>query len=222
VPSFEKQLPADAFSTSEVEVQLGRFVCDVVAIKEDTEVLAVEILKSHAVGADKANALELPWIELDASDVLEDPFHWRPAQARLKPTTCPKCKAKRARLEAVIAHWNLPATTPNYVAAVAPCWSCHKKIIGYWWPGVPFAECKPQAPIPSIVQHRYSKMYGGRDWMNVCPGCNAPQGDNFVFLAPDSPFKGLPLNDTDWMKEHRKGQNVGVVAHFMGIVRRKV
>jgi hypothetical protein len=219
---FEKPLPSDAFSASQVEVPVGRFVCDVVAIKEDAAVLAVEIRKSHAVDDDKASALELPWIELKADDVLDDPFRWYPVQARLKPTTCPKCKAKHAKLVEVKARWKLPPAPPDYVAAVAPCWSCHKEIIWYWWPGVPFAENKPPAPIPHIVQNRYSKTYGGRYWMNVCPGCNAPQGDNFVFLAPDSPFKGLPLHDTDSMKEHRKRQNASVVAQFMGIVRRNI
>lgn len=219
---FDKLLPADSFSTSQVEVPVGRFVCDVVASKEDAAVLAVEIFKSHAVDDDKASELGLPWIELKANDVLKDPFHWRPVQSRLKPTTCPKCKTKRAKLEEAKARWKLPETPPDYVAAVAPCWSCHKEIIWYWWPGVPFAESKPPAPIPRIVQNRYSKAYGGRYWMNICPSCNAPQGDNFVFLAPDSPFKGLPLNDTDSMKEHRKRQSAGVVAEFMKIVRRNI
>ncbi|HJV81341.1 competence protein CoiA family protein [Noviherbaspirillum sp.] len=220
--SFEKLLPSDAFSASKVEEPVGKYICDVVAIKAGAAVLAIEILKSHSVEDDKASALGLPWIELKADDVLEDPFHWRPAQARLKRTTCPKCKAKRAKLEEVAMHWKLPATHPDYIAAVAPCWSCHKDIIWYWWRGVPFAESRPPAPIPTSVQHRYSKMYGGRYWMNVCPSCNAPQGDNFVFLTPDSPFKGLPLNDTDSMREHRERNNASVVAQFMSVVRRNI
>jgi hypothetical protein len=219
---FDMALPLDAFSSSQVEVPVGKFVCDVVAYKADAAVLAVEILMSHAVGEDKGEALELPWIELKASDVLEDPMRWRPVQARLKPTTCPMCKAKRIKIEEVKTRWKLPAVHPDYVAAVAPCWSCHKDIIWYWWPGVPFVEGKPPTPIPPIVQYRHSKMYGGRYWMNVCPGCRAPQGDNFVFLATDSPFKGLPLNDTDSMKAHRNQHTGGLLSHFMDIVRRNI
>jgi hypothetical protein len=219
---LEKELPVEAFTASVVVEPVGAFVCDVVAVKECTPVLAVEILVHHAVDEDKAAALELPWIELRADDVLENAYHWRPVQGRLKPTTCSKCKAKRAKLQEVKARWKLPDAHPDYVAAVAPCWSCHKEIIWFWWPGVPFAEIRPPEPIPRIVQHRNSKMYGGRYWMNVCPGCNAPQGDNFVFLAPDSPFKGLPLHETDSMKEHRHRQNAKIVAQFKGIVRRNV
>lgn len=220
--AFEKLLPADVFTASRVEVPVGRFICDVVAFKEDAAVLAVEVFKSHAVDSDKAGALKLPWIELRADQVLEDPLRWRPVQAHLKPTICPQCKAKRAKLETVRERWKLPAAHPNYVAAVASCWKCHEEIIWYWWPGVPFAESRPPASIPPIVQYRYSKMYGGRYWMNVCPGCNASQGDNFVFLASDSPFKGLPVNDTNSMKEHRERHNAGVVEQFIAIVRRNV
>lgn len=219
---FEKSLPKDAFSSSQVEVPVGKYVCDVVAYKGDEAVLAVEIFESHAVDDNKARDLDLPWIELKAIDVLENSMHWRPVQARLKPTACPKCKAKSAKLEQVKARWKLPAVHPDYVAAVAPCWSCQKEIVWYWWPGVPFAENKPPEPIPPVVKHRHSKMYGGSYWMNVCPGCRAPQGDNFVFLAGDSPFKGLALNNTESMKEHRNQKNSSVVKQFIKTVFRNI
>lgn len=219
---FATELPRNAFSASIVEAPVGEFICDVVAVKGDHQVLAVEILQHHAVDEDKGRKLELPWIELKADEVLENPLHWRPVQARLKPSLCPECKAKRARLEDVKARWNLTQAPSEYVAAVAKCWSCHDEIIWYWWTGVPFAEKKPPAPVPRIVQNRHSKMYGGRYWMNVCPGCNAPQGDNFVFLSSDSPFKGLPLCETESMAERRKQESAGAVQQFMRAVKRNI
>lgn len=220
--SFAKQLPPTAFTGASVERRVGSFICDVVATNEEVPVLAVEILKSHAVSDIKAAQLELPWIELRALDVLEAPFSWRPVQERLKSMLCKKCKTKQAELQQVAQRWQLPLADSKYVAAVAPCWSCKELIIWYWWQGVPFAQRRPPAPVPSTVQFRFSKMYGGQYWMNVCPGCNAPQGDNFVFLASDSPFKKLPINQTNEMKEHEKRRNSSVVAQFLGVIKRNI
>jgi len=218
----ERELPHAAFTSSAVEERVGPFVCDVVAFKDGKPVLAVEIFNSHAVGDEKAQQLELPWIELDAGEVLEDPYNWRPTQMRLKPTLCRECKEKRAELEQVAQRWRLPLSNPLYVAAVAPCWSCKEKIIWYWWQGVPFAQAKPPEPVPRILQFRFSKMYGGKYWMNICPGCRAPQGDNFVFLASDSPFSGLSLIQTPEMKAHHQKQNAAVVKQFINIVKRNM
>jgi hypothetical protein len=218
----ERELPRTAFTSSAVEERVGPFVCDVIAFKDDKPVLAVEIFNSHAVGDEKAEQLELPWIELNAAEVLEDPFNWRPGQMRLKPTLCRDCKAARAKLERVAAHWKLPLAEPLYVAAVAPCWGCKEEIIWYWWQGVPFAQEKPPQPIPRTLQFRFSKMYGGKYWMNICPGCRAPQGDNFVFLASDSPFNGISLNQTPEMKAHHQNQNAAVVTHFINVIKRNM
>ena len=218
----QRELPHSAFTHSEIEERIGPYVCDVVAFKEGTAVLAVEIFNSHAVGGEKAEQLGLPWIELEAAEVLADPFNWRPVQMRLKPTLCLDCKAERAELERVAARWKLPLSEPLYVAAVAPCWGCKEKIIWYWWPGVPFAQEKPPEPVPRTLQFRFSKMYGGKYWMNICPGCRAPQGDNFVFLALDSPFKGLPVNETPEMKTNRQNQNAAVVSQFMDVIKRNI
>lgn len=218
----QKELPHSAFTNSAVEERIGPFVCDVVAFKESRPVLAVEIFNSHAVGDEKAEQLDLPWIELEAAEVIADPFNWRPVQMRLKPTLCFDCKTERAELERVAARWKLPLSEPLYVAAVAPCWGCKEKIIWYWWRGVPFAQEKPPEPVPRTLQFRFSKMYGGKYWMNICPGCRAPQGDNFVFLAPDSPFSKLPINETQEMKASRQNQNAAVVTQFINVIKRNM
>jgi hypothetical protein len=218
----QRELPHSAFTSSAVEERIGPFVCDVVAFKESRPVLAIEIFNSHAVGDEKAKQLELPWIELTAAEVLADPFNWRPVQMRLKPTLCFDCKAERAELERVAAHWKLPLSEPLYVAAVAPCWGCKEQIVWYWWRGVPFAQEKPPEPVPRTLQFRFSKMYGGKYWMNICPGCRAPQGDNFVFLASDSPFSKLPISETKEMKASRQNQNAAVVSQFMEVIKRNM
>jgi hypothetical protein len=65
-------------------------------------------------------------------------------------------------------------------------------------------------------------MYGGKYWMNICPGCRAPQGDNFVFLASDSPFSKLHINETQEMKASRHNQNAAVVSQFMNVIKRNM
>lgn len=217
---LQREIPHDAFTSSAVEERVGPFICDVVAMKENIPILAVEIFKSHAVGDEKAEKLELPWVELDAAEVLEDPSNWRPVQMRLKPVTCRGCKDEREELKRVAERWRLPLSEPLYVAAVAPCWSCKEQIIWYWWRGVPFAQVKPPAPVPRTLQFRYSKMYGGKYWMNICPGCRAPQGDNYVFLAPDSPLRNLPLEETKELKAHGKSRNTAVVGQFINVIKR--
>lgn len=218
----QRELAHSAFTNSAIEERIGPFVCDVVAFKDGRPVLAVEIFNSHALSDEKAEQLDLPWIELEATEVLADPFNWRPVQMRLKPTLCFDCKAERTELERVAARWKLPLSEPFYVAAVAPCWGCKEKIIWYWWAGVPFAQEKPPEPVPRTLQFRFSKMYGGKYWMNICPGCRAPQGDNFVFLASDSPFSKLPINETQEMKASRQNQNAAVVSQFMDVIKRNI
>jgi hypothetical protein len=220
--ALQLAIPSTAFTGSAVEERVGSFICDVVAFRESDPVLGIEIFKTHAVGAVKAEQLEIPWMELTAADVLENPFDWRPTQMHLKPTVCPDCKNERAELEMVAERWKLPISEPLYVPAVAPCWSCKEKIIWYWWKGVPFAQTKPPEPVPCTLQFRFSKMYGGKYWMNVCPGCRAPQGDNFVFLASDSPFRGFPLNETAEMKAHQVRKNAAVVTQFVNIIKRNM
>jgi len=58
--------------------------------------------------------------------------------------------------------------------------------------------------------------------MNVCPGCRAPQGDNFVFLASDSPFKELSLTETEEMKAYQQRNNAAVVTQFVNIIKRNM
>jgi len=220
--TLEKVLPKNAFTASVVEARVGKFTCDVAAFKGNDAILAIEILNTHAVDDIKGAALGLPWVELRASDVLDDPYYWRPTQDGLKPTLCTTCKAAQATLEQVANRWELPLGQPQYVGAVASCWACHETIIWYWWLGIPFAENLPPEPKPQTIQLRFSKMYGGKYWMNTCPGCRAPQGDNFVFLSSESPLHHLPINDAGPIKEHRQKRNADLADLFKTIVRRNI
>ena len=41
-------------------------------------------------------------------------------------------------------------------------------------------ESEPPEPIPSTIQFRYSRSFGGDYWANICPYCDTLQGDHFI------------------------------------------
>jgi hypothetical protein len=218
---FDKVLGADAFNGAVVEAKVEGFRCDVVGLRDNQPVLAVEIFNTHAVDAHKEESLSISWVELVAAEVIEDPYYWRSVNGKLKPTVCNNCRASDRALKRVATRWLISLPEAPYVAATAPCWSCKEEIIWYWWPGVPFATEHPPQPAPPNVQFRYSKMYGASYWMNVCPGCRAPQGDNFVFLAEDSPFSRLPMHGEEEMRDERvRVQTEGAVALFKAVLKK--
>lgn len=205
-------LPPNSFTAASEEQRIGEFVCDVVAYRDLEPVLAIEVLATHAVEERKATSLQIPWLELSAEKVLENPCSWHPVSAQLKPVVCSECKSHIAKLRALAQRWSQPFHEPArardaskdiYLSAIDTCWKCKNEILVYWWSGVPFATAEPPAPRPKTIQHRYSKKFGGSYWANTCPHCDAVQGDNFLFLGSRPLFQGLPIRDTPEMKAHR-------------------
>jgi hypothetical protein len=218
---FDKVLGTNAFNGAIVEAQIEQFRCDVVALRDDLPVLAVEVFNTHQVGDYKAAALTIPWIEVHAADIVENPYHWKSTNGKLKSMVCPECREEEGKLKMTAARWGLPLSNPSYSAAVAPCWGCKEDIVWYWWSGVPFATHRPPSPMPSTIKFRYSKRYGGKYWMNVCPGCQAPQGDNFVFLADDSPFAHFELLHTS-QPSTVQVQTKGAVSLFLDVLKKNI
>lgn len=198
---FEKILPKSSFTTAEIEGEIEGFSFDVLAFHDGNPNLGIEILKANETVQGKT--VNLPWISLQAQDVINQPYLWRPIQSRLNKISCAHCKVIRSTHEGKQLHRKLPEVHSDYVAARAPCWKCDETISWYWWPGVPFAKVKPPLPMPNTIKYLFSKRYGGKYWMNTCPFCHSSQGDNFVFLAEDSPFKSLPFVESESMKAER-------------------
>jgi hypothetical protein len=90
----EQELPDKVRSVrleERIERPGGTVIADVALLDSDGAPLAVvEILQTHKVDDPKAVKLQgLPWIELKATDVLDDALNWRPSQARgLKRLPC--------------------------------------------------------------------------------------------------------------------------------------
>lgn len=221
---FQLNLPKNAFSSSRQEERIGSFICDVVAIRDDSPALAIEVLATHAVGEEKAKQLTIPWVELKAENVLENPAYWRPVASKLKPVVCQSCKDHLKKIVVIAGRWNLPFqeavrySDPNrstYLAEVETCWKCKEEILVYWWDGVPFCEVEPPTPRPKTISLCKSKAFGGSYWANTCPNCHAVQGDNFLFLGSSPIVRGLPIRDTPAMKAHRQEAGRSLINHML-------
>lgn len=213
------------FSGVSVEEPIGEFVCDVVAYRDGKPSLAIEVVATHKVTQQKAEKLSIPWVEVGANAIIENPYRWAPVASRLKPVLCVACRPKLKRLADVAAKHGQPLERyagyrdPNratYLAAIRKCWKCQEEMISYWWQGVPFCETDPPEPKPPSIQFRWSKAYGGKYWANCCPGCGQIDGDNYLFLNLEgsSPFSGLPLENNEQVARHKMQAVKGFVDYM--------
>lgn len=203
---FDTTLPFGTFTSAAQEVAVANYVCDVVGYRSGVISLGIEIFHTHEVDGEKAAKLPIPWIELKAEDVINDPHHWKPAQSKLKTSFCSGCKNHLKLVQSVANRWNIDSTlyTPiknaslaNYVADVETCFRCKEVVPVFWWKGVPFCEQEPPHPRPKTIKYRNSKKYGGSYWANTCANCNMNQGDNYLFLFDDAPFKNMPVSESE-------------------------
>lgn len=221
---FPLDIPKTAFTTARQEEPIGAFVCDVVAMREDSPALGIEIRVTHKVDEAKARALPIFWVELIATDVLKSPTKWVPSSSRLKPMRCTKCRDYKSRLDALAIRWNIETCSPakfldadrsDYLIEVEKCWKCKEEIPVFWWLGVPFCQKEPPRPRPKTVAFRQSKMFGGSYWANTCPGCQSIQGDNFLFLGESPTFNRLPLRETPETKANSLALKNAVFGKFL-------
>lgn len=222
--AFPLDIPKIAFTSARQEEAIGSFVCDVVAMREESPVLGIEIRVTHEVDEAKAKALSIFWVELKAADVLKSPMKWVPISSRLKPVRCKKCKEYKSRIDALAARWNIGKCPParfidsykaGYLVEVEKCWKCQEEIPVFWWPGVPFCQKEPPKPRPRTIAYRHSKMFGGSYWANTCPGCQSIQGDNFLFLGESPTFQHLPTRETPETRSHSAAIKNAVIGKFL-------
>lgn len=211
--SFGLQLPPRSVDRAEMERRVGDFVGDVVGLRgegaDERVALVIEVFHTNPVSPDKAARLGHPWLELRTADVLGDfsrnpagPFTWRPwAHGGLKLVRCPDCRNWEKKVHATAATYGLPCSgvaRPSeigkgaYLAALETCWSCKEDVPVYWWAGAPFAVKQPPEPRPRTIRFRPSKSYGGSYWMNCCAKCNAPLGDNYLYMMGGMPLGEMP------------------------------
>lgn len=191
-----QDVPDDVTGVAE-EVRLADgTIADVVLYRDEEPCAVIEVAVTHRVDRAKASRLDLPWFEVDATEVLDRPYWWVAAQDGLEPFTCPACSRRaeathadvrnaeaRARRVAEDLDLGLPPSPP-YRFAAHECWRCGSEMVVFSWPGGgSHSARRPPEPIPSTVRHRVTDG-GGNYWANCCPRCAAVQGD--YYLARDN------------------------------------
>jgi hypothetical protein len=109
---------------------------DVLLLASGTPVLALEVRVRHAVDAEKAARLSLPFLELDAEDVLADPRTWLPIGEGTPRELCPSCVERRERdareLARLAAELRIdPAGFPGWDASLERCDACGKETVRF-------------------------------------------------------------------------------------------
>lgn len=185
-----QDLPDDiTHARAEVRVP-GGAIADVVLYRGETPAAAVEIVATHRVDREKAQGLGLPWVELDAQTLIDNPYWWVPVQDGLRPFACPKCQGRadalrdeaaeidaRARVVAERAGLQ-PPPSPPYGWVPHRCWRCTAEMVAYLWPaGGGHSAARPPEPVPETVRLCATEGYGAEYWANCCPECHAVQGD---------------------------------------------
>jgi len=188
-----QDLPDD-ITHAEAEVRLADgSIGDVVLFRGAEPACVVEILATHAVDADKAARLSVPWIEIDAEELLDRPYWWVAVQDGLKPFSCARCRARAEDRGEKLGHlqaeaFSLAARTgqalppsPPYYFLMHHCWRCGEAMVVFLWPGGGGHSAKqPPRPRPATVRLCATEGYGAPYWANCCPACHAVQGDSYL------------------------------------------
>lgn len=179
--------PRSRSVVSSVEHRLsnGRVV-DVAVLYAESVALAVEVYRSSAVTEDKAADLSMPWIEVDASDIIANPLIWRARQHALKVTRCRVCRrAEEIRnnaLSSALAEYRLTFNSDVYKVSPVACWKCHCVTpIFEWKDGEMWSKESPlPSPHPRTLRFVFTKTAGTRYWANHCASCGVVQGDFYL------------------------------------------
>jgi hypothetical protein len=193
----EQSLPEKIDSAAlEIKVPDG-FVVDVGLIARGKVEAAIEVRVTHEVDEAKAQQLSLPFIEVDGSEILEEPTKWRPTIDGFNPVICPKCRLDfqkfREKTLQIVKQTGVELPTSFYRYAPTRCWRCKKEILAFTWPDheMHSEELPSDHSPPKTLRYRFSKTVGGKYWVNTCPYCKQIQGDWFLHHEPDGPFSSF-------------------------------
>ena len=180
---FERALPPSRATDVKVESRLpSGLVIDVLLLAVGVPRLAIEVLVTHRVDEHKAQVFgTLPWIEVRATDIIENPFQWVVTNGQLKKDICPLCRIVIRLQEEQAARcrsrWHVSVAEP-YSYEVARCWKCSEVLLYFDWPGKEaWTSEPPPEPRPRTLQLRYSQTTRSKYWASTCPKCRALQGD---------------------------------------------
>jgi hypothetical protein len=157
----------------------GRIV-DVCLLDERREVCAVEVFKTHEVDVAKAASLSMPWLELAADAVVENPMLWLPLQDHLCPLRCRVCaerdgvfvgavaraererkqereseevfaRARERRCRGFLASVGCTELSPAFDLVLVKCWYCKEMTAALSWPQGERSRTEPPKPRPRTI-----------------------------------------------------------------------
>ncbi|MEQ6359502.1 competence protein CoiA family protein [Thermoanaerobacter thermohydrosulfuricus] len=177
------------------------YIADVALVANNKVKMIVEIKVTHAVEKKKEEKINVPFVELDGYDVINNPFTWKPSKHKLPFFICNNCKGAYKKFlkkaETIAQKTKVKIPTEYYLYGITKCWKCRKEILVFTWAGhTSFSREMPKKrPFPRTIQYRYSKTVGHKYWANTCPYCGAIQGDFYLYGEIESPFLGCDLID---------------------------
>lgn len=192
---IEQGLPASIWSVGVEKRAVSGYTPDLTLYDaEGTARCGIEVLVFSAVSDEKAVALGIPWIEIEAKEIMAGlgreggcyAVH-RDSLPKFACTACQKAVFGAYRVAlSVLDQWGLQWPTAPFYVSYGDCWSCGCYIPFFDWNRQQFPT--PPTPRPYTVQHRYSRTTDSKYWANTCPNCRRLQGDFFVFNEPGGAF----------------------------------
>lgn len=196
---IEQKLPDKVDDAVLEKVLENGLIVDVGLISDNKPVAAVEIKATHAVEEEKASKLAIPFIELDANDVILNNTRWNPIQDHFNKWTCKECeKIEREAQEykknlkkdidyaelqqekfiSKVAHEEGIKLIHGYVflPRVVRCKKCSNFIIKFSWiedgKDVSWNEnISNKWYIPESIRHIYFSKWKKRLFVNICLYC---------------------------------------------------
>jgi len=187
---------------------------DVVLLRDEADlptiVAGIEVVVTHEVDEQKAKELEVPWLEVEAKDILSNPLLMPVRRDNLDQSHCNGCRKDlpilRDKVDQLLNRWDIEWPQSHYTLGITECFRCKKQIPVFAWEAEMWSSEPPPSPKPRTVKHRFSKEARDKYWTNTCPGCGVLQGD-FYLHGPGGPFGPTYERDTMLL---RRAQALGI------------
>jgi hypothetical protein len=177
---FAQAFPRHRVTTVQCEAPVASgHVVDVLLLDGGVPRLAVEVRVTHAVDSEKAAALTVPWLEVNAEEVVENPTIWRALRGKGLRVRCQHCEQMRSlrmkHAKHVRAWANLEFDPSQYPHWLGVCPHCNVVMLNIRYEGP-----NPPAPVPWTLCRDGYRGRGRRvvrrplrTWSSACAHCHA-------------------------------------------------
>lgn len=174
------------FSHGEVEVQIGKYRCDVVGYSNNNKQIAIEVFHTHESEETKKHLLKNPWIEVETSTILDNPFVWICYDFRFSLNFCSECTDHFKKVikycdiyridRRTYTPLNIPYDKHDYfIADIISCYRCNRTI-----PVFDLENSSCDFAVPHTVKFMRTKREPRGYITNTCGHCGAIIGNFYV------------------------------------------